>query len=302
MGAKMALFTSVLYTFASLAAAEKAYQPVNTISMPVYTVINDALKDAFPIVHGKANEPLMRLICDLARGDKRQDDIDLILTRNKVNIDSIPTHGNPLSLLVNHDRIQQKKACAAWFATSLRSSVNLQPYQEKIQHDAIEKEPKNKKWSFWFSGNKVNTKTKTDAVIWNKEKFYEQAIAQMALAKATAQFYALIANDLRQKPIYSFYELKTYMDNSINSYSTEYLNAIKINYASLMRSGVEVKDLSANYFKIVDSQGTVLTKNNNNAQLSYQDIPWLGEGKIMGKDYFVDINLSSDPVAGGAPK
>ncbi len=302
MGAKMALVTSVIFTLPAHAATEHDYLPANTISMPVYTVINDALKDALPLVNGKVNEPLMRLICDLARGDKSQDEIDLILTRNKVIIDSIPASGNPLSLLVNHDIDQQRIACAAWLASSLRERVNLKQYKEKMQPASDKNDLENNKWPSWFTGKKKNTEKKSELVVWDKERFNEEAITQMALAKATAQFYALIANDLLQKPFYSFDVLEKCLRQSIKSYSAAYLSAIKVNYKSLIRNGAEVKDLSSNYYKVVDNKGSVLIRDDDNAHLSYQNVSWLGDGKIIGKEYFVEIKLSSEPIAEGGVK
>lgn len=292
MSAKMALISSQLLLNPANAVAEQDYRPFNTISMPAYTVINDALKSAFPLVNGKENKPLMRLICDLARGVKRQDEINFILTKNNVNISSIPASGNPLSLLVNRDSKHQQKACASWLAISLHNKMNLDAYKIKKTKDTDNN--KSKTWSFWPLMNQSNKQEPSVTIEWDKARFNELAIDQMAVAKSTAQFYSLIANDLQQKSEYSFSELKKNLDTSIASYAAQYLNAIKINAEALQSAGIEVSELTSSGYKITDNQGTSLSKESDGFLLAYQQIPWLGDGKIMGKDYYITVNLASD--------
>lgn len=299
MSAKMALISSQLLLNPANAIAEQDYKPFNTISMPAYTVINDALKNAFPLVNGKENRPLMRLICDLARGVKRQDEINFILTKNNVNVSSIPASGNPLSLLVNRNSEQQQRACASWLATSLHNKMNLDTYKFKNTKDADNK--KKKTWPFWPLTDESNKMEPSATMEWDKARFKEQAIDHMAVAKSTAQFYSLIANDLQQKSDYSFSELKKNIDMSIDSYAAQYLNAIKINAEALQSAGVEVSELSSTGYKIIDNKGASLSKEGEGFLLTYQQIPWLGDGKIMGKDYYVTVNLAADAKVATIP-
>lgn len=48
---------------------------------------------------------------DLARGDKTQQDVTLLLGKNHVDINSIPAEGSVLSLLINGNKPGQAYVC-----------------------------------------------------------------------------------------------------------------------------------------------------------------------------------------------
>lgn len=277
------------------ATAEELTAPRNLIALPTAMVITDTVASHYPKVNGKANESLMRMICDLARGDKTQRDIDAILASNNVVPSSLQTEGNPLSLLVNGDKVKQQAACASWLASSLFSPMNNEAYKDirKVSEPAPVRAAEETAKQSGKEGAPADLQMiEREEIVWNKEKFTNHAKVQLAVAKATAQFYALIANDVNREAAYSLSDLNRAVIHSIDNYAPEYLNAIKETYATLANSSLNVETLGQMGYSFSDKRGHVMMKNDSTMRLVWRGVTWLDQSTIMGKDYFVTINLN----------
>lgn len=259
---------------------------VKSISVPAYNLISDTLIAMTPQVKGKRNEFMMQLVCDLARGGKSQQEVNQILKLNNLDAKSIPVQGNALSLLVNNDREQQQTACASFIATSI-----FFPTSNSVFFD------------------KNSAEKSTEPAKFNQDAFAREMKVRMSIAQATAQFYAVIANNLRKDKNMSWSDYQQDVASITESYAPEYLNSIRSIFNANQATYIPVA-ITLDGLDVIDSRGLELVQTPNISVLKSRGVDWLGNGKILGKEYFVEIRVidSNGPAktpeakAAGKPK
>lgn len=240
---------------------------VKTINVPAYNLISDSLIAMTPNVEGKRNDFLMQLVCDLARGDKNQQDIKAILSSNKIDYDSIPQKGSPLSILVNNNKEDQSSVCTAYIASS---------FFFPIDNSAL--------------FDKVKDKAGKEAVQLNQDRFNGEMKVKMSIAQATAQLYAVIANNVKNDGSLTWNDYQQSVANIVYNYAPQYLQSLTTIYAS-ERSSFTPVALGTNSLSVIDSTGKELTVNSTGLTLKSHGVAWLGDGKILGKEYFYPIKV-----------
>ncbi|MFV8846090.1 hypothetical protein [Serratia fonticola] len=190
-----------------------------------------------------------------------------ILKQNNIDAKSIPSQGNPLSLLVNNDKEQQQTACASFVATSI-----FFPTDNSV-----------------FFDKKSDGKSSEPAQL-NQEAFAREMKVRMSIAQATAQFYAVIANNLKKDKNMSWVDYQQDVANITESYASEYLNSIKNIYSANQATYTPVA-ITVDGLDVIDSRGLELVQTPNISVLKSRGVDWLGNGKILGKEYFVEIRV-----------
>lgn len=241
----------------------------NVVSYPLYSLIGDTLVKMVPVVNDRRNAFMMQLICDLARDDKTQKNVNEILVGKGVDIGNIPHKDNPMSLLVNGDKLQQKKVCLAYIATTL-----FYPQDNDFLFDVSEgkdKEPKR---------------------ILNLERLEREMKIRMATAEATAQLYAVIAKNIIVEKQMSFSSYRKQINEIAMQYAPVYFQSIRLDYDE-NHGGVKVISLRSVDFTIADTNGRMISFIDGNFNYSKRGVNWLGNGDILGKSYFVDVAVFS---------
>ncbi len=247
---------------------------VKSISVPAYSLITDALIAATPTVKGQRNDAVMQLVCDLARGTKNQQQVNDVLKQNNVEVQNIPTTGNGLSLLVNNNAAMQSTACAAYIATSLFSPVN-----NDVLFDVVKD---------------AKDKTKETATL-NTEKFAQEMRLRMSISQATAQMYAVIAANLSKDNNLSWADQQNDVVRIVASYAPQYFQSLRNIYTGTKATYTPVS-IDAKSYNVTDSSGHELMQNPQGPVLMYRGVVWLGNGKILGKEYFVDVRVMGTPA------
>ncbi|MBC3252465.1 hypothetical protein H8I91_19570 [Serratia fonticola] len=239
----------------------------NVVSYPLYTLISDTLVKMVPVVNDRRNAFMMQLICDLARDDKTQKNVNQILAGKGIDTGNIPSQGNPLSLLVNGDKTQQQKVCLAYIATTLFY-------------------PQSNDFLFDISEGKDPTRTL------NKERFAQEVKVRMAIAEATAQFYAVIASNIEIKKEMSYASYRKQIDAIAGQYAPLYFQNIKQNFYE--NKEIVLNKLLDNVdYTVIDASGRKISFADNSFSYSKGGVNWLGKGEILGKAYFIDIAVFS---------
>lgn len=247
---------------------------VKSISVPAYSLITDALIAATPTVKGQRNDAVMQLVCDLARGTKSQQQVNDVLKQNNVDVENIPATGNGLSLLVNKNAAMQSTACAAFIATSLFSPVN-----NSVLFDVVKDE---------------KDKNKDKATL-NPEKFAQEMRLRISISQATAQMYAVIASNLSKDNNLTWADQQNDVVRIVAAYAPQYLQSVKNIYSSSQGSYTPVS-IDAKSYDVLDSSGHELMQNAQGPILTYRGIAWLGNGKILGNEYFVNVRVIGGPA------
>lgn len=274
----------------SLAAPQDL--PVKTISVPAYNMITDTLQAIAPTIDGKRNDFAMQQICALARGDKTQQEVNAVLKENGVDTAKLPKTGSVASLLINGDKEQQQMSCAIYLANSVFAPVNNTVYFSKKQlSDKADKEKKSSGWSFWESDKKEETKPQTEQVVFNQPQFLNDAQVKMAVVQATAQMYAVIAENIQGEKNKYWADYQQRIASIVYNYAPEYLRKITIFYKSGVAKPLMPVNVSLKSFTVANEAGDVLTQQAGNVMFSSKGVPWFGNGKILGKEYFSDVTV-----------
>ncbi len=239
---------------------------VKSINVPVYNVITDTLM-SMNAANGKNNSFVMQQICDLARGDKTQQDVTLLLGKNHVDINSIPAEGSVLSLLINGNKPGQAYVCATYLATLLN-----QPTDNATLFD-------------YTTDKKGNKQSSLNAV-----KFAGVMRLKMSLAQATAQLYAVIAGNLPYSENSSFSEYQQSVARTVYNYAPEYLRLMKVLYTA-DTAEYTAGNITKSTLSVADNQGKELQITPLGPVLISRGVMWLGQGKILGMDYFSPVKI-----------
>ncbi|EJV1073387.1 hypothetical protein N6A11_005451 [Klebsiella oxytoca] len=286
----------------SPAAKATTTSTVAVMSIPAYTLITDSLNSLVPRVNGKVNEPVMRLVCDMARGDRVRADIIRALENSKVNVAAVPVQGSPLSVLVHGDTRLQQSVCASYLATSLFDTPDNARYRGVKKEQVSEEKllPAPAKWKVWEEQKTETVTTERQTVSWDTTKFAEDVKVQVALAKATAQLYALLATNLGTQP-QTAAMVDARVKQSLADLAGDYLNSVQQMYRDTQAQTMTVNLLNETGYAVSDGTGNVLRRSDTGLRLTYRGIEWLGNGKILGKDHFVNLSLRDIPVAVAEP-
>lgn len=267
------LFT--LLCFQSQAAGQALSKA--TISVPVYNLITDTLVAMTPTINGQRNDLMMKLVCDLARGDKSQPEVNDVLRDNKIDSAKIPQKGHQLSILVNGDKSSQQSACTAYIASSL-----FIPDDNSIFFD----KPK---------ATEAGAKAGTEKPTFNPQTFAQEMKLKMSIAQATSQLYAVVASNLENNKNQGWGDYQKSVAGLVESYAPGYLTSLKQIYDANQVVYTPVS-ITANRLDVIDSAGRELISTPTGLELKFHDVYWLGNGKIMGKEYFVDIKVIDTPA------
>ncbi|TLV02073.1 hypothetical protein FE839_24230 [Klebsiella indica] len=269
---------------------------VAVISIPAYTLITDSLNSQVPKVNGKVNEQVMGLVCDLARGDRVRADIIRALEKSKVNVAAVPVQGSPLSVLVHGNTRQQQSVCASYLATSLFNAPDNLRYRSVKKEQVSEEKllPAPAKWKLWEEQKTETVTTERQIFVWDTTKFAKDVKVQVALAKATAQLYALLATNLGNQ-LQTAAMIDVRVKQSLADLAGDYLSSVQQMYRDTREQTMTVNLLNETGYVVSDGSGNILRRSDAGFRLTYRGIEWLGSGKILGKEYFVNLNLRDTP-------
>lgn len=245
---------------------------VNYINVPAYNLITDTLAGMSSTVDGKRNDDVMQLICDLARGEKKQQEVNAILEKSHVDVQSIPAQGSISSLLINGDAPQQAATCAAYIATSLFYATD-----NTLLFDSDKKDSEKKKAD--------------EEQILNLEHFKADVKLKMSLAEATATLYAVIASNLKSDPRMTFTGYQQSVLTILYAYAPDYLRLVQAVYSADRASYTPV-EVNRSRLDVMDNTGRELKITPQGVTMTSRGVTWLGDGKILGKEYFVAMKIS----------
>lgn len=271
---------------------------VRYITLPASTLITETLTSFTPMFNGQRSDFLMAQVCHLARGEKTQQEVNAALRQNNIVPEKIPASGNTFSMLVNGNIEQQQMACASYLATSFYAPVNNVAYTGKQKVNAPATQPDVEapsSWKFWQKTPEREVPHEVEVDTFNQDAFINDARIQLAVAHTTAQLYGLIANNTPNSVPLTMVEYRRNVAFTLKNYAPEYLRAIETIYLNSRSQAITVNGVTALGFSISDEKGHELVKEHHRAALRYRDIDWLGNSKILGKEYFVNLKIIEDP-------
>lgn len=239
------------------------------VSYPTASLVTETLLEMTPSVNNSRNDLMMKLVCDLARNEKSQADVETFLQKNGVDVSSIPESGNPLSLLVNGETQKQKAACASYIATSV-----ILPADNKEL----------------FADVNVTNKDKTISVKQevDQKKLNEVMRTRISIAEANAEFYSLMANALAEKGNMSYANYKNQIFDMFSELAPFYLDRVKQLYMG-KQGDITLLSLAKSDYRVMDPKGYVMSFSQGAVDLEIKGVTWFGKGKVLGKEYYVNV-------------
>lgn len=269
--------------------------PVKSISVPTYNMITDALQAITPTINGKRNDFAMQQICALARGEKTQQDINEILKEKGIKIANLQANGGVAALLINGDKEQQQMSCAVYLATSLFEPMNNGAYfTKKLVKQSVTKEKKDSGWDFWNFKKSDEAQPEKEQVVFNQQQFLQDAQIKMAIVQATAQMYAVIAENIQKGNDLYWADYQQRIANIVDDYAPEYLRKVSVFYKNNAVKPLQLVNISLSSFTVTNNSGDVLAQQAGNVMLTNKGVIWFGNGKILGKDYFSQVIAIND--------
>lgn len=233
-----------------------------TIAYPVASLIAETVFAMTPTVNNVRNDVMTKLVCDLARKEKTQDEVNAFLKEKGIDNSKIPQSGHDLSLLVNRKLNDQQAACAAFIATSVMVPQNNRVFQ-------------------------VENKAKNGFDI-DPAKMAETMRVRLSIAEANAEFFTLMASSLKTKKNAELLSYQRQVYEMFYSLAPFYLERVKQLYAE--PSGpIELLSLAGSDYRVMDGRGRVLSFTQGGVDLDAYGVKWLGAGQLLGKSYSVDV-------------
>jgi hypothetical protein len=262
----------------SAQAASRDY----VVSYPTSSLISETLLEMTPSVNNGRNDLMMKLVCDLARNEKSQAEVNTYLQQNGVDVSQIPVSGNALSLLVNGETQKQKAACASYIATSV-----ILPGDNKDLYKEVN----------------VTNKDKTISVKQEiaQDKLNQVMRTRISIAEANAEFYSLMANELAMKGNMSYGAYKNQIFDMFAELAPFYLDRVKQLYGS-KTGDITLLSLSNSDYRVMDNKGYVMSFSQGAVDLEIKGVTWFGNGKLLGKEYYLDVPYFSQLAASTEPK
>lgn len=239
---------------------------VKSINVPSYNLIVDALNN-MNAANGKRNDFVMQQVCDLARGDKSQQDVLTVLSKNNIDPSTIPAQGELSSLMVNGDKAAQAYTCATYIATTLSKPGNNAALYDQVKGKS----------------GKVETRL-------NSAKFASEMRIKMSMAQANAQLYAVIAGNLPTDSNLTWNDYQRSVARTVYNYAPEYLRLMRVLYTS-DTAKYSPGTITKSTLSAADNQGRELQITPNGQVLISRGVVWLGNGKILGKEYFSPVTI-----------
>lgn len=261
-----ALAAAFSLSFATSVGA--ALTPTSTISYPTSTLITDSVFSLVPTIGKKRDDSMMQLLCQIAREEITKEAANKILVEKGFDIEVIPETGHNVSLWINSDKAGQKAACAAYIATSLYLPQDNKEFLTKPE------DPKS-----------------TEI---NKDKFAEVMRVRFSIAEANAEIFSLIANNLDKNVTIEEYQAQ--IEKMFTDLAPLFLDRIKTLY-SAKAGTMTLVDIDGTDYSVIDGEGRKLNYKQGQVDYTVHGVDWLGKGKILGKESFVDVYYFSQENA-----
>lgn len=279
------IFVTTLITLLALAGYDKflankpADVPGNWLDVPALPVIHDAIFELSPKFNGQRNTPVMEQLCALARGEVKQEQVNAFLKQQGVDAQTLPTHGSQFSLLVNGDQAGQTTACAAYLATTVLSTVDAAEFMRPVTTPAANGQPEK-------SSLQVDNALLAAALS-----------IKLAEARANADVFAVIAAELQRSPGLTVPQYRERARQLFDRLAPTYLQRIK---DQLPPAGTQYKlvEMDDSRFVFSSSLGSVFEFGSNGLILNQSGITWYGEGKLLGRDYPLQVAYFSPLIKG----
>ncbi|MBV8042593.1 hypothetical protein [Pluralibacter sp.] len=289
----------LLFLACSQAMSATSNFQVTTVSMPAWNIITDTLLKMTPLVNGQRDDGVMSLVCDLARGDKSQQDVNEILLKKNINPQTLARNDGTLSLLVNQDMPARQTACSVYLISTLFNNIDntiyLQDAPATSKVEAKKTEVVNRGDKEGKSSSATPAKPQVEKVF-NQLRFEQDVKTHIAIAQATAQLYAILAGNLERIKGESWTAYQARIKLMVAEYAPNFLSTVKVFYQMESANPITARSVTQFGYNVFDSSNHQFIREQYAFLFRSRNVDWLGNGMIMGKHYFVELKILETPM------
>ncbi|MFV3332464.1 hypothetical protein ACNFIA_16130 [Pseudomonas sp. NY15437] len=272
-------------------ASKTPADPANWLSVPTLPIIQDAILPLAPTFNGQRDGVLSQQICALATGKATQDQVNEQLRKLNIEPTRLPlTSNDAVALLVNGNSAAQVIACAAYQATEVLSPVDMREFI-KPANPAAKPEEHEKA----AEAGKEKDKAKPAEV--DATRVAQVLPLRIARARADADVFALIAEQLQRTPGLSIQEYRDKARNLFIRLAPTYLDRVAQQMPPTNAS-YQVQQMDARRFVFSNNLGARFDYSvENGLVLSQNGLLWYGNGHLLGTAYRLRAAYFSADVA-----
>lgn len=241
------------------------------LSIPALPIIQDAIIQISPKFKDLNAAPVMSQLCALARGEIKQEQVNVFLKEQGIDSQIVLEQGAPLSLLINDDQPGQATACAAYLASSVLSSVNITEFMVPVVVPTTNGQPEKK--SLTIDNNLLATTLST----------------KLALARANTDIFALIAKELQRRPGLTIAQYREQASQLFSRLAPTYLQQVK-EQVPPATTQYKLLQMDDSKFVFKSSVGAVFEFGSSGLVLRQSGTTWYGKGLLMGQKYSLKVN------------
>lgn len=238
------------------------------LDVPSLPIMQKAVLAINPMIEPRRDAWVMENICALARGDRSELQVKQSLGDAGVNFTKALERGSLLEVLGSGDTAQRSTVCAVYLVKTLLSPPLASDFMSMPGTVA----------------NKASTGTSAQPIV-DTQRLNQTLAVKLAVAKASADVFALIANELQQVPGLT---VEQYQDRTQKLFSTlapAYLTRVRELYTP---QGVEyiLTEYSDARFAFNSSDGSEFEFSRSGMKLMFNNITWIGDSQLLGKAYY----------------
>ncbi|QRY78225.1 hypothetical protein JVX91_21905 [Pseudomonas sp. PDNC002] len=257
--------------------ASRTPGPTNWVSVPTLPIMQDAIITMAPTFNGQRDVLLSGQICALATGQATQDQVNDQLRKLNIEPTRLPLNSpDSVSLLVNGDRAGQIMSCAAFQATEVLRPVDPQEFMKAAVAVTDAQKPEDKPAHV--------------AVSEQKPEFDGALLARVlplriAQARANADVFALIAEQLQRTPGLSVQEYRDKTRELFARLAPAYLERVRLQMPP-SNASYQVVQLDKRHLVFGNNVGTRYDFSADNGLVLTQNGQiWYGKGHLLGSIY-----------------
>ncbi|WP_404317365.1 hypothetical protein RX799_24495 [Klebsiella oxytoca] len=273
----------------------KGPESVNySITVPAYSIISDVINDMIPLFNNQKNPILMQLICQ-ASGPGVNNSLRDVFLSQKIDLEKIKPSKKAVELLDSGTKSDLRNACVAWIASTTSDIVNTGIWMDaKKVTESVSEVITPKGWKFWQKDEIQKKEIVKDVQVLNAKKFSDSAADRLTVAQANADLYGFIISNLNRESILSFSQYHGEIARLIDAYGERYFKKIQFLQGRSENQQYTGRVTGENSFTFSDSYGALYEQHGSIFSLSIDGIDWLGNGKILGQNYYLKIDISEN--------
>lgn len=290
LSTSVALLATIV-TLQTASAAPRTTTAKNTVAysvtMPAFSIISETIDGLVPLFNNQKSPLLMQLICQASSPNVKASLQDL-LAAQKIDLSNVRASQETANMIRKADKKELRTACIAWASSTIFDAVDTNSWMDMKTPETAKSNNKEQK------PTAENKKEAGKTPVVNAGRFIEGASEKMAVALANAELYGFIVANLKPDVALTREQYRKEIQKMVAQYGERFFNRINAHQQSNSQALYVGKIVGPNSFILTDQHGVTYAQSGSVSSLTNNGIDWLNSGKIMGKDYYLKLNIAAE--------